>query len=123
MAPAPGAANRATFLTWLVYCDSVFDPALAARAQNWEYAPGNFSFGSFDDMVANLERHLESHLYAAGDAFTAVDTQLASGISFGISILKTLPDRPAFQDYLGRCTSRPACKRAMTKQAEAGPAG
>ena len=33
LAPAAGDRNRATFLSWLVYCDSVFDPCIAARAQ------------------------------------------------------------------------------------------
>ena len=33
LAPAIGDKARAGYLTWLVYCDSVFDPAIAARAQ------------------------------------------------------------------------------------------
>lgn len=119
LAPPVGAANRATFLTWLVYCDSVYDPALAAHAQSIKYLPGNFSFGSFDDMVANLERHLSKHPYAAGDEFTAADTQLASGVYFGLDILKALPDKPVFREYVERCTSRPAYQRTMAREAEA----
>lgn len=120
LAPPPGSPERAGFLTWLVYCDSVFDPAMAARAQDWTYAPGNFSFGSFEDMVANIEKHLSRNAYAGGDAFSAVDTQLASGIYFGINILHGFPDRPVFQDYLSRCISRPAYARTLEKQGAAG---
>lgn len=33
LAPAIGGPARAKYLTWPVYCDSVFDPALAARGR------------------------------------------------------------------------------------------
>ena len=94
LAPAIGDTERAAFLTWLVYCDSVFDPTLAAHAQDWKYQGSAFSFGSFEDMVANLERTLSARSFAAGERFTAADTQLASGVYFGLEILKALPDRP-----------------------------
>src|SRR4051812_2848558 len=35
LAPAAGDASRAAYLTWLVYADSVLDPALAAKAHGW----------------------------------------------------------------------------------------
>ncbi len=118
LAPKPGDANRAAFLTWLVYSDSVFDPAVATRAQGWEYRPNSFSFGSFDDMVNNLEKRLAKHRYIAGDTFTAADTQVGSGIHFSMDILKVLPERPVFQEYLARLTERPAFGRYMAKDAE-----
>lgn len=118
LAPQPGDKDRSTFLTWLVYCDSVFDPAVAARAQGWEYRSAAFSFGSFDDMVRNVEKKLAERPYAAGDKFTAADTQLASGIHYTLDILKVLPDLPVFRDYLARATDRPAFRRFMAKDAE-----
>jgi glutathione S-transferase len=120
LAPAPGDETRAAFLTTLVYCDSVFDPALAARAHGLTYRSNDYSFGLFDDMIANVERILSSRPYAAGDRFTAADTQLASGVYFGIEILKTFPDRPVFRDYLARATDRPAYRRSMEIQASYG---
>jgi len=121
MAPKVGDPDRAAFLSMLVYCDSVFDPAVAARAQGWQYQASSFSFGSFEDMVAHLERTLEQRPYAAGDRFTAVDTQLAGGIMFTRDILKTLPDKPVFRTYVDRCFDRPAYRRYQ--QAEAKMAG
>ncbi|WP_274629040.1 glutathione S-transferase family protein [Arvimicrobium flavum] len=117
LAPAVGDPARPAFLTWLVYCDAVFDPALAARANGWAYESNNFSFGLFEDMVANVERMLSSRPFAAGERFTAADTQLASGIHFGLNILKAIPDRPVFRDYVQRATNRPAYKRSMDLQA------
>ena len=118
LAPAIGDPRRGPYLTWLVYCDSVFDPAIAARAHGLTYRSNDYSFGLFDDMVGNLERHLSASAFAAGDAFTAADTQLASGIGFTMNILKVLPDKPVFQDYLARATSRPAYARVQAKDAE-----
>lgn len=119
LTPAIGDPARAPYLTMLVYCDSVLDPAVAARAQGWSYESSNsFSFGLFEDMVAYLEQVLSSRSYAAGDRFTAADTHLASSIQFTMDILKVLPEKPAFRDYLTRALARPACKRAMEKDAE-----
>jgi glutathione S-transferase len=119
LAPAVGDDNRATFLSWLVYCDSVFDPCVAARAQGWEYIANNFSFGAFDDMVRNLEKTLAERPYIAGEKFTAADTQLGSGIHFATHILGVLPKKQVFDDYLGRVTARPAFQRFMAKDAAA----
>jgi glutathione S-transferase len=119
MAPAVGDPERASYLTMLVYCDSVLDPAVAARANGWTYEISNsFSFGLFDDMVAYLERTLSRRAYAAGDKFTAADTHLASSIQFTMDIIKVLPERPVFRDYLSRALARPAYKRAMEKDRE-----
>ncbi len=118
LAPQTGDKDRSAFLTWLVYCDSVFDPAVAARAQGWEYRSSAFSFGSLDDMIRNVEKTLTERPYAAGEKFTAADTQLASGIHYTLDVLKVLPDRPVFRDYLARATDRPAFQRFMAKDAE-----
>jgi glutathione S-transferase len=118
LAPAIGDKRRAAYLTRLVYCDSVFDPAIAARAQGWQYVANNFSFGLFEDMVANVERLLSKQPYAVGDSFTAADTQLAGGINFTMNILKVLPALPVFTDYVARATDRPAYRRYVAKEAE-----
>lgn len=119
LAPAIGDPARAAYLTMLVYCDSVLDPAVAAKAQGWTYKTSNsFSFGLFDDMVNYVEHVLSSRPYAAGDRFTAADTHLASSIQFTMDVIKVLPERPAFRDYLSRALARPAHKRAMQKDSE-----
>jgi glutathione S-transferase len=120
LAPAVGDKARAAYLTWLVYCDSVFDPAVAAKAHRWEYTSNEFSFGLFDDMVANVEKLLSRQPYAAGDAFTAADTQLAGGINFTMNIIKVLPNLPVFRDYVARATDRPAYRRYVAKEIELG---
>jgi glutathione S-transferase len=118
LAPAIGEKDRAAYLTALVYCDSVFDPAVAARAHGLTYANRDYSFGLFEDMVANLERILSRQPYAAGDRFTSADTQIGSGIAFTMGIMNMLPERPAFLDYLKRVSTRPAYQRVQARDAE-----
>ena len=117
LAPKIGEKDRAAYLTWLVYCDAVFDPAVAARAQGWKYESNSFSFGSFEDMVANVEKRLNTSKFAAGERFTAADVMLAGNIAY-VMQQKWLPERPAFIDYLARTTERPAAKRAQAKDME-----
>jgi glutathione S-transferase len=115
LAPAIGSPDRAPYLTALVYTDAVLDPVLATKAMGVSYQPRGVSFGSYDDAVANLERRLGEKPYAAGERFTAADTQLGSGIHFGMNILGALPRLPAFESYLGRVMSRPALQRTLEK--------
>ena len=74
---------------------------IAAKAHGWRYESNNFSFGLFEDMVRNVEKILSERPFAAGDRFTAADTQLASGINFTMNMIKVLPQRPAFHRLSG----------------------
>jgi glutathione S-transferase len=114
LAPKAGDKDRAAYLTWLVYADSVFDPAVAAHAQGWKYEGNNFSFGTYDDFLANLERRLTQSQFIAGDRFTAADVQIAGSMAY-VMQQKWLPEKPAFKDYLARTTTRPAAQRAQEK--------
>ena len=110
LAPKIGDRDRGPYLTWLVYADAVFDPVVAAHAQKWKYEGIAFSFGSYDDMVANLERRLSQSTYIAGERFTGADVQMAGSMAY---VLKQgwLPDKPVFKDYVARTTDRPAARR------------
>ena len=115
LAPAIGRPMRAAYLTATVYCDAVFDPCIAAHAHGLKYQSNDYSFGLFEDMVAYVERRLTENKFAAGDIFTAADTQLASAINYTMVNLNALPERAVFHDYLKRIEERPAYKRAQAK--------
>ena len=123
LAPAIGDKGRAAYLSWLVYADGVFDPAVAARAHGLEYVSNDYSFGLFDDMVRNLEKTLSERPYIAGNRFTAADTQIGGGIFYATRILKVLPEKPAFADYLARLEARPAYQSYIAKDAAAAGQG
>ncbi len=115
LAPAIGHPMRAAYLTATVYCDAVFDPCISAHAHGLKYQSNDYSFGLLEDMVAYVERRLTENKFAAGDIFTAADTQLASAINYTMVNLKALPERAVFHDYIKRIEERPAYKRAQAK--------
>ena len=115
LAPPPGDVRRGPFLSWLAYADGVIDPCITAKSLGWTYEPRGVSFGSFDDMVAHVEKTLGNHPYALGDQFTAVDTQLGSAIFYASLILRVWPDRPVFADYLKRVQARAGFVQMMAK--------
>lgn len=118
LAPAVEDPARGPYLTWNIYCDSVLDPCVAARAHGLAYKSNDYSFGLFEDMVRNVEKHLSRNSYAAGESFTAADTQLASAIGYTMNMLKILPERPAFKAYMARIEERPVYQRYMEKDRE-----
>lgn len=118
LAPGIGEPERGPYLSMIVYCAAVFDPCITAKARGLEYESNDFAFGLFDDMLAYLEHVLSSRPFAAGSRFTAADVQLASSISFTMDVVKVLPERKVFRDYLARIGERPAWLRAQAKDAE-----
>jgi glutathione S-transferase len=66
-----------------------------------------------------LEQAAQPGPWLLGPRFTAADVMIGSDLDFGIGLLKIVPPRPAFTSYVGRCTERPAFKRAMAIEAEA----
>lgn len=118
LAPAIGDADRGPYLSMLVYCAAVLDPAITAKAHGLVYESNDYAFGLFDDMVAYLERVVSERPFAAGHRFTAADVQLASSIEFTMNVVKVLPKRAAFKDYLARIGERPALLRAQAKDQE-----
>ena len=111
LAPAVGDPARAAYLTWTIYNDAVIDPALCAKAHGLDYVGNDYPFGLYEDMFANLERHLSANDFAAGDRFTAADTQLGTSIMVTMNTMKILPERPAFKAYVERLQDRPAYQR------------
>lgn len=118
LAPPIGDPARAAYLTTLVHHDAVFDPAICAKANGLSYASNDYPFGLFDDLVAYLERRLSAQPFAAGERFTLADVILGTGISYTMDMLKALPEKPVFRDYVARVTDRPAYRRSTEKDAE-----
>ncbi len=114
LAPKIGEKDRGPYLTWLVYADSVFDPAVAVNTLDGKYPGNSVSFGTFDDLVANIDRRLQASPYIAGERFTAADVAMAGNIAY-VMQQKWLPEKQAFVDYVARTKERPAAKRAQEK--------
>jgi glutathione S-transferase len=118
LAPAVGDPERGPYLSMVVYIAAVLDPCVTMRANGYEYESNDHASGTFDDMVAYLERILSERPYAAGGRFTAADVLLASSIEYVMNGIHILPERQAFKDYLARIGERPAMIRSREKDAE-----
>lgn len=118
LAPSLDDPERAAYLRMLVYNDAVLDPSVALNFRKIVHVPSEYSFGAYADTIRNLVRHFASHSYAAGERFTAADTQLASSLDFTVRKLRAVPAEPEIMAYLARVADRPARLRAQKLDGE-----
>ncbi len=104
-----GEASLAGPMTVAAYCrfmcppDQMDNPGVeAARAL-------------FRQRLAGVEQQLTSHDYMAGDVFTAADISVAYALGLGEALGAVEAFSPAVRDYLIRCRSRRAYRRALTR--------
>lgn len=68
-------------------------------------------YGSYAQVMDALEQALDGREYLAGGRFSAADLYLGSHLDWGMNF-GTVEKRPAFEPYVARLRSRPACVRA-----------
>jgi len=112
--PTPGTPAYADYLRWMFFAAGPTEAAITARALGHEVPTerkGFVGYGSYDDVVDGLERMVAGKTYIAGDRFSAADVYAGAQIGYGLRF-KSLPARPAFEDYWAGIADRPAMKRA-----------
>jgi len=113
----PTPEERADYFRWMFFAAGPLEQAVTNHRAQFVPAPEQeffFGYGSYERTVGELERAVALHPFIAGERFTAADVYVGSHIGWGLG-LETLPPRPAFIDYLGRITQRPAFARAVAK--------
>jgi glutathione S-transferase len=114
LAPPPGNPKRGPYYRWLFFAAGPVEAAVTAKTLGL-LAPadkaGQAGYGTFDDVVAALERAVSEGPYLCGEQFTGADVYVGSQIGWGM-MFGTLPKRPAFEDYFSRIAQRPANGRA-----------
>ncbi len=110
--PLPGDNNRAEYVRWLFFFAGVMEPAATARFQGWDKDKPT-GFGKFEDIEGVISAQLEKTPYLLGDAFSAADIVLCSGLQYFKGTL--FPARKHYDDYVARLTARPAFARAQAK--------
>jgi glutathione S-transferase len=117
---APGLADRrrGSYLRWMVFYASCFEPALVDRAMKRE--PGGRAmspYGDFDTVMATLTAQLRHGPFMLGQDFSAADvlwgTALGWTTRFGL-----VPETPEITAYVARITSRPAALRVTARDVE-----
>lgn len=110
----PDGDGLADYHRWLFFAAGPVEAAVTARAIGWEASPDRMrmlGFGSFEQTIDTLERAVAGRRFIAGNHFTAADIYVGSQIDWGL-MFKSIPSRPAFEEYIGPFRERPAYRKA-----------
>ena len=114
LAPLFDAPGRAQFLYWMFFTPVSVEPAMAEKFMGLQPNKVAAPWGTWDLMLQTLERGLEASEYIAGRMFSAADVMIAMSCSFLIRF-KLVEPSAAMSNYLERCQSRPAYRRAVAR--------
>lgn len=112
LGPPVGHADRARFLQWVTYTNSVIEPAMAEKFAKLESRPTSFGWGSFDLMIQTLRSGLAQGGWILGSKFCAADVLLGTG-AYYLKQFGLIEEDPILGDYVARCQARPAWQRAQ----------
>ncbi len=114
LAPPPGDHRRGPYYRWLFFTAGPVEAAVTNKALGFEIPEGRermAGYGRYADTMNALESAVSGSGYIAGDSFTAADIYVGAQIGFGL-MFGTIEKRPAFEQYWGRISTRPAAVRA-----------
>ena len=114
LAPPPGDRLRGPYYRWLFFGAGPIEAAISNKALGFQVPTARESmmgYGNFDRAMKVVEDALANCDYLVGNSFSAADVYVGSAIGFGVMV-KIVDQRPAFERYLERLTSRPAYARA-----------
>jgi glutathione S-transferase len=114
LAPPHGDQARAPYYRWLFFAAGPLEAAWTNQAMGFTVPPERermAGYGTFAAVLNTLESVIAQAPYLAGDAFTAADLYVGSQLGFGLAF-GMIEKRPAFVEYAGRLSERPARVRA-----------
>jgi len=112
LAPSIGSPDRGAYLQWLLYTNSVIEPAMGEKFSNAPASAAAHGWGSFELMLGVLREGLSRGPWILGERFSAADVLLGTSCHF-MRQFKILENEPGLSDYSDRCMARPALQRAM----------
>jgi len=117
LAPAIGDPLRGSYLRWLAFYGSSFEPAVIDKAFKRTSESAMMSpYGDYDTMLGTVTAQLRSGPYLLGERFSAADVLWGTALAWTTSF-KLVPELPEIMDYIARVTSRPAALKAKADDA------
>jgi glutathione S-transferase len=116
LAPAVDAPERGTYLRWMFFYGSCFEPALADVFMKRESPASTVGWGRPEDVMDTLSAGLKPGPWLLGERFSAADVLVASGVGYMLGF-GILPARPEYVAYVERLEARPAHKAAKAADA------
>lgn len=119
LAPPVGDPLRGSFLRWMVFYGSCFEPAMTDRALKREDCQPSWSpYGDFDSVVRLVQQQLEDgRTWWLGERLTVADFLWGNALADMLAF-KMMPATPAVEAYAARLRSRPAAQRSLALDAE-----
>jgi glutathione S-transferase len=114
LAPPHGDRLRGPYYRWLFFAAGPLEAAWTNHALGFIVPPERermIGYGNFAAVLDTLEGAVSQGPYLAGDTFTAADLYVGSQLGFGLQF-GMIEKRPAFVEYVGRLSARPAAMRA-----------
>src|ERR1700733_1979253 len=114
LAPPHTDHARAPYYRWMFFAAGPLEAAWTNQAMGFTVPPDRERMSGYGNLAAvlnTLEAAVSGSPYLAGDTFTAADVYVGSQLGFGLQF-GMIEKRPAFVDYVGRLTTRPAAVRA-----------
>lgn len=121
LAPAVDSPERGSYLRWLFFYGSCFEPACVDFFMKRETPASTAGWGRPEDVFDTVSAGLRPGPWLLGERFSAADVMLGSGLAYMLGF-KVLPDRTEYVDYVARLEARPARKASKAADA-AGAAG
>lgn len=118
LAPEIGDPLRGSYLRWMVFYGSSFEPAIVDRAQKREPAPPSMSpYGDYDTTLNTLTNQLAKGEYFLGEKFTALDVLWGTALTWA-TMFQLVPPLPVIQTYVERMNKRPSVAWVKQKDDE-----
>jgi glutathione S-transferase len=114
LAPPHTDRARAPYYRWMFFAAGPLEAAWTNQVMGFTVPPDRermSGYGNLAMVLNTLEAAVSATPYLAGDTFTAADVYVGSQLGFGLQF-GMIEKRPAFVDYVGRLTTRPAAIRA-----------
>jgi glutathione S-transferase len=116
LAPPPGNPLRGPYYRWMFFAAGPLEAVITGKALGLLAPPDKAmmaGYGTLEATIDTLEGAARGAApYLCGEQFTAADVYVGASIGWGMQF-GVIEKRPAFTDYVGRITDRPAYKRAV----------
>jgi glutathione S-transferase len=119
LAPAIDEPLRGTYLRWMVFYGSCFEPALLDKAFKHDKSDNRSSsvYGDYDTMFKTLIDQLERGPYLLGDRFSAADILWGEALTWTTNF-KMVPELPVITEYIKRHAQRESVTKAREADAK-----
>lgn len=115
LAPALDDPKRGTWLRWLVFGASAFEPALIDKLMKRpDISKMTAGWGDYEDVLGALETAVTPGPWILGEQFSAADVYVGAELAWAVSFgAPGIMDRPTLAAYIERVTARPAYKKTI----------